>query len=426
MKIFPYHQIAAEILREELADLWQHFDGDSYLAEQASRVRLDLLRHTQALDGEHGRILDLGQRAAEALGVADVPVLIHQRQDGEDSAPRLCFMPDEIHLVVSPRILTALTDHQVCCVLAHEMAHHQLWTVEEGQFRTAEVVAAALAASSEQEVALRTERNVRQLTEIACDIASLAVVSKIEDFAGALAEFDELAEWSEQSSTSVDRGDERPWFRELDALIHADAPPPNRGGSHPSSAFRCWAAQQWLTDGSECLERLQWAVLGQFSLESLCLVRQRQLYDWTQAFLTRFTSPDWIRTESIRKHVELFQAGDASESDQPLAQLDQATETVNSVGGDIGWEALAEELSAITDEGTRDYFAYLTLDCITADRALEPFPLVWALDFWERIGWAGHVADVLGRELKVGKRKMKQLFKDREEILTTAPGRSGS
>jgi hypothetical protein len=390
MNICPYLDEVAALVEAEYREMWNEFGSEDYRLDQMNRVQLDLLRRTEALRGPYAtRILDLGQEVAEQLDVATVPFFLHQPQGSRTTVPRLCFQTDEVHLVVSPEELARLSDEQIRAVLAHEVTHYVLWTVENGRYRNAELLLAALAADSRLSTSLQTERNYRRFAELVCDRGALRVEPELETLATAMWELTPRDE--EQESPSLES-------------VTTGAGPPSQHGTHPSWAMRCWAAARWLDLAEKCEDDVRRAVVGQMSMDQLCLVDQRELRKWSHWILSRLTEPSWMQTPAVTGHVRLF-------FPDGVQQGEPAQDSIVSV------------LNEVEDDGIRDYLSYLTLDIATVDRNLEHYPVAWALEVWGSVDWSDHVRDVVGRELKMGKRQLQQMRRERAEILAEAAGK---
>lgn len=391
MQICPYLDEVAALVEAEYPEMWNELGSEDYQLEQANRVQLDLLRRTEALQGPYAtRILDLGQQVAEQLDVATDPFFLHQPQGSQSTVPRLCFQASEVHLVVSPEELARLSDEQIRAVLAHEVTHYSLWTVENGRYRNAELLLAALAADSRYSTSLITERNYRRFAELVCDRGSLRVEPALETLASAM--------WE------LTPRDEEQDFPPLETVATA-VDPPSGHGTHPSWAMRCWAAARWLELAEKCEDEVRRAVLGQMSMDQLCLVDQRELRTWSHWILSRLTEPSWMQTPAVTAHVKLFFPDGVQQEGEP------------------GRDSIVSALNEVDDDGIRDYLSYLTLDIATVDRNLERYPIAWALEVWDSVDWCDHVRDVVGRELKMGKRQLQQLQRERTEILAEAAGK---
>ncbi|MFP6676282.1 MAG: hypothetical protein VB878_14455 [Pirellulaceae bacterium] len=387
MAICPYIDQVVKLASADFPDLWRECDSPIFHSEQTERVRLDLLRRTETLDGsEAERITDLCRSVAANLEIDQVPIFVHQPQDGRPVIPRLCFVPDEIHLVVSPRQFAHCSNAELRIILGHEICHYWLWTTFNGQYRTTEMVLAALVGRGDRVVARETERRYRWLSELVCDRHSLQMESSLAEFSTAI--------------LKLQHPDQPLAPSDLDVAVTEDPLAPcSSTGTHPSTDMRRWAAARWLKSKAECEAEVLAAVCGEMTLERLCLIDQLDLEVWTAWLLNRLVEPTWMRTDRVMRHCKLF-----------FSDSSQASNDGSILG----------KLNEINDEGLRDYLAYLTLDILTVDRELEGYPLAWALEVWEEVTWTAHVQAVICKELKIGKRRMQQLHADRGQLLLEA------
>jgi hypothetical protein len=81
--------------------------------------------------------------------------------------------------------------------------------------------------------------------------------------------------------------------------------------------------------------------------------------------------------------------------------------------------SLAEDVRT-DDEPMQDYYCYVLLDFVTADRDLEELPLAAALSLTERLGWKDRFAEIARRELRLRKKQLEKIDAEKESLLAQA------
>ena len=68
----------------------------------------------------------------------------------------------------------------------------------------------------------------------------------------------------------------------------------------------------------------------------------------------------------------------------------------------------------------RDYYGYVLLDFVTADRDLEEFPLAAALALAEKLALKDRFIEIAKRELRLRKKQLETIDQDKENLLSQA------
>jgi hypothetical protein len=81
--------------------------------------------------------------------------------------------------------------------------------------------------------------------------------------------------------------------------------------------------------------------------------------------------------------------------------------------------SLAEDLHT-DDRPMQDYYCYVLLDFVTADRDLEELPLAAALVLAEKLGMKERFGEVAKRELRLRKKQLESIDQEKEKLLVKA------
>ncbi|MEZ6062625.1 MAG: M48 family metalloprotease [Planctomycetaceae bacterium] len=129
-----WHRALLEYLKNEEAELWDWFSSNKVVSEAAESVRLELLKSAYRIDRDSSPELYAAvDRVADRMSAA-MPVTLYQSQHASGLNASLAFLPDEVHIVFYGPIQETLADDELAALLAHELAHHELFSLDEGEF----------------------------------------------------------------------------------------------------------------------------------------------------------------------------------------------------------------------------------------------------------------------------------------------------
>jgi hypothetical protein len=83
--------------------------------------------------------------------------------------------------------------------------------------------------------------------------------------------------------------------------------------------------------------------------------------------------------------------------------------------------ALADDLRT-ADAAMQDYYCFVLLDFVTADRDLEELPLAAALGLSEKLGLRDRFAEIAQRELRLRKKQLEKIDDDKQRLLAAVGG----
>ena len=134
------------------------------------------------------------------------------------------------------------------------------------------------------------------------------------------------------------------------------------------------------------------------SLQRLDLLGQKRAAKLTRQFLQALLAPSWFRSEPVMAHASRFFAD---------FTIDAELVDFNSLKRDLDGG----------DASIRDYICYLMLDFITVDRDLGDPAISAAIVLARRIGTEKRFAELMQKELGLGKKAFAKIDRDAETIL---------
>jgi hypothetical protein len=387
----PYQRQIVGLLRSEEPELWRWHASVRQSSAHADAVRLELLKSTYRLDRTvHAAVYAQLDTVMARLGLT-VPATLYQAQSAAGGLnATLWFMPEEVHLVLHGPLLTTLAPVELTAVLAHELGHHLLWTMEDGAYAVADrVLEATIGQIQAEPVHHETARRWRLHTELFCDRVALLVTGEREVVVRTLVRI-------ETGAGEVDGAAYIAQARETLARGAAGG-----GTTHPDCFIRALAleVEGWAVDGQvdaaadDTIARLVGGPLDPLNAD---LLDQRRLVELTRAALAVVLSPVFMRSEAVLAHARLF-------FHDFVAPDGFATITLPAAGDNL-----------------REYLCHLLLGVALADRELGDPALAQALLVARGWTWEGQLLELMERELKRPRAELTTLAREAERLVAAA------
>ncbi len=387
----PYHEAMRAYLQEEEPEIWHWYASNQVRDEQAEAIRFDLLKSTYRVEREaQPELYAIAADVAGKLGL-DVPITIYQAQNPQGLNASLAYIPGEAHVVLHGSVASKLTDAEFRALLAHELSHFRLWRSWDGQYMIAEQILSALTHDPLADTPhFASARLFSLCNEVFSDRGSLLVAGDPLVVISMLLKVE----------TQLDEVSPESYLRQAEEVFgHAGAK--TEGLSHPEAFIRARAVKLWADRKPEADRKIEEMLEGRPALGNLDLLAQRKVAGLTRRLLDVLLSHRWMQTESVLAHARLF-----FEDYVPPADL-------------LEDPALAEDLRP-DDRATQDYYGYVLLDFVTADRDLEELPLAAALLLAEKLGLTDRFSEIAKRELRLRKKQLETIDADKEKLLAKA------
>ncbi|MBX2854647.1 MAG: M48 family metalloprotease [Rhodobacteraceae bacterium] len=402
-----YHVALANWLERREPTLWRRFASAEARTEAADGLRLEILKSSYRLDPEtHAGPYAMAQEIAEAMALT-APVLLYQAERGRLSLggrnAALFFEPDAAHIVFSGDALTALDDAERRFVIGHELAHHLLWSLEDGRFWTsARLLDAASHAPGRADSWAETARLEKLYTEVYADRFGL----------WAIGDLDPALSGQLKLATGLNDVSAAAFLAQAEEALAGGAAKGEGGGAegetHPETFIRAALLAEWAHDPTSAEARARALIQGSAPLQRLDILAQEHVAALTRWLLSEFITHPWTTREPIMSQARALSPDIAETLLAPR---------IDSEEGDI--DALRSAVSS-SHPTIKEYFAYLMLDFTAADHQLSDVMLAAALIFAEDFGLSNELKNVAAKELKTTKTKLAELERNAVAILARA------
>jgi hypothetical protein len=395
LKPLPYHEAIRDYLRTEEAEVWRWYASNKVRAEQAEAVRFELLKSTYRVDrASQPNLYTAAESVAEKLGLA-VPMTIYQAQNPVGLNASLAYVPDEAHIVLHGPVAAKLSESELGALLGHELSHLLLWRCADGEYLIVDQMLAALTNDAAAETPhFASARLWRLHNEIYCDRGALAAVGDPLVVVAMLLKV----------HTQLDEVNAESYLRQAEEIFSQ-----GRGHvrteelTHPEAFIRTRAVKLWADGDPEADAKIREMIEGRPVLADLDLLGQRRVGGLTRRLVDVLLSRPALQTESVLAHARLF-----FEDYVPPSDL-------------LEDPALADDLRT-ADAAMQDYYCFVLLDFVTADRDLEELPLAAALGLSEKLGLRDRFAEIAQRELRLRKKQLEKIDDDKQRLLAAVGG----
>jgi Zn-dependent protease with chaperone function len=391
LELLPYHVAVRDFLKHSETDLWQWFASQRLSSKAWDDVRFDLLKSAYRVSrDDQPELYVAAEEVAKKLG-ASVPITIYQAQNPQGHNASLAFTPGEVHVVLHGPLATELAPTELQAILAHELAHYLLWDRWEGEMQIAFDVLQALVTDSQAHPAhFATWRLYRLYTEVFCDRVALLLTKDLSTVVSALVKVE----------TAVNTINPQSFLRQADEIF-AREDAKTDGVTHPETYIRARALRLWSEHHPERDELIARMIEGNPSMDELDLLAQQRLVQSTRRLLEALFAHRWLCTDLMLAHAKLF--FDDFLPAEPIAIDSQ----------------LAPQLRN-AHRSVRDYFAFILLDFVAAERDLGEPLIAAVLTIAEQLEMKERLIELLRQELKLRKTQLDKIDDRKASILTEA------
>ena len=387
----PYHEAIREFLKSEEAEVWNWYASNKVREDQAEAVKFDLLKATYRIEREsQPEAYQAAEDVAERLSL-DIPITIYQAQNPQGLNASLAFLPDEGHIVLHGPVIQRLSNPELRALFGHELSHLLLWQGWGGEFLIVDQILAALTYDDRAQMPHYASARLFGLyNEIFCDRGSLVVADDPHIVVSMLVKV----------FTDLDSVDPASYIRQAEEIF-AKQTTRSDALSHPEAFIRAQAINLWHGGEEGIDETIAAMIEGPLILDELDLIAQRRVAGLTRRLIEALLQPAWLRSDSVLSHARMY--------------FDDF-ELADSITQD---DSLADDLRT-ADKPLRNYYCYVLLDFVTADRDLEEAPLAAALVLAEQLGLKEPFAEIARKELRLRKKQFDKIDKEKQGLLDRA------
>lgn len=368
--------------------MWKWFASARKRNEEADAVRLDLLKSTYRLEQESQPDLYKIVNGVRERMQLNCHVTLYQAQTSNALNAALAYLPGEAHIVLAGPLASVLSENELRAVLAHELAHFRMFDDVQGEYLIAADLLRSLGADPAASVAASESARLYSLwSEIFADRWAYQVSEDVTAAVAALIKIE----------TGLNEVSAESYLRQAEEIF-AKSVAKAEQISHPEPYIRARALRLWAEQGDDAHAEIERMIEGGLNLHRLDLLGQKRAAELTRRLVQTLLTPAWYRTEPVLAHAKQF---------FPDFVVDDVAASV---------ECLKAELDC-GDASLTDYCCFLMLDFVTVDRDLGDAALSAAIVLARRLGIDKRFAELVQKELTLGKKAFAKIDKNAESIL---------
>jgi hypothetical protein len=391
LELLPYQTRICDFLKRHDRDVWYWFAAGRKRATDAEELKFDLLKSTYRVDRDsQPDLYRMAEEVAQLLGLS-FPITIYQAQDPAGLNASLAYSPGEIHIVLHGPIAKKLSPIELRGIIGHELTHFLLWQGWDGDLLTAWEMLSALCNDSRAHPAhFASQRLLRLYIEIFCDRGSLFVTQDMLAVVSALV----------KTQTGVEEINPESYLRQADEILSRGSPK-SEALTHPEAFIRARAVRLWSDREPTANDMIAAMIESEMELQELDLLAQETVAGWTRRVIDLLLAHKWFQSDPVLAHARLY--------------FDDYTPPTDAL----------LDVMLVTDvqlktKSARDYFCFLLLDFVSADRDLDEPSLAAALQVAEQLGIKPRFIELARQELRLRKNQLERVDDSKEAILRDA------
>ncbi len=367
---------------------WDWFSSVKVKDEQLQEFKTNLLKNTYRLDKETNlELYEKVELAKEKLGLT-IDVTIYQAQNSTDNNAGISYLPNEAHIVLSGQIMKLLSGDELLSIIAHELSHVRLFTIENSDFEVTDRIISSIANDYRSEdVYIETARLFRLYMELYCDRGSLLVTENSNVVLSSLIKM----------NTGLDKVSVESYLKQTEEIFEKDKAHAEYQ-THPENYIRVRALKLWETEKDNSQKIISDMIEGEIQLNNLDIFKQTKMQDLTFSLIKLLLKPKWTRTTAVLSLAKQYK--NDFKTDDVIVIND---EYINSI--------------SVLSKSVKEYLAYVLLDFSLVDPTLEDVPIGFAFQIAEDLTLKEFFNEVVKKELKLGERKLTDLQKKAAKAL---------
>lgn len=380
-KPFDFHYRLRDHFKQQ-EKTWKWFSEVQVKNEQTEQLREELLKDTYRFDPlAEANIYKLLEEAKQKLGII-IPVTMYQSQSSQSTNAGILFIKNEAHLVLSGPIIKSLTEKELLALIAHELSHVLLYTIDNGDFEITSRIITAIGNDYRSEDAFNeTSRLFSLFTELYCDIGAYKVCGDAEAVISTLVKIE----------TGLDKISAESYIKQADEIL-CKRDKGSSGESHPESFMRAKAIDLYSKKAEASYEEISEMILGKLNLFNLNIFSRNEVHDLTRELIHLLMKPKWMQSELNKAHYQQYFKDFKTDSQVMLTP--EFKSKIQNVSNSL-----------------KDYFAYVMLDFALCDPDISEPASGFMLDLAEQMEIHEFLGKAFKKELILSDKKFNEFAK---------------
>ena len=364
-------------------NIWQFFSSYKIQENEYESFKTDILKNCYRLGRDlhpnYHQIID----EIKTVFQIDKEVILYQEQNNMHSNASVYYLNNEAHIILTGPLLQILSIDEIKVILAHELSHVLLYTLNEGDFQTTERIINAITDDMRSPSSyFETSRLYALYTELFCDYGSYLVCQNRDLVISTLVKV----------HTGLKNVFAQEYLEQINEIFEKDKSRTEQK-THPEMYFRAKSLELLCQDYEQGKKDLVRFIDGNPEVSELGIFSQKKWQLFTFEFIQIILLPIFMQSSLSKNLAKTY--------------FDNFN-LANSISFEN--KNLINEIEK-SSVSMKEYFCYILFDFTLIDKEIYEMALIWTLQLSEYFGLKEPFEKIVKKELRLSELRFKDLYK---------------
>lgn len=374
-------------------NIWHFFSSYKIQEEEYENFKTDILKNCYRLGKDlhqnYHQIID----EIKSVFQLEKEVILYQEQNNLQSNASVFYLNNEVHIVLTGSLLQVLNLEELKVILAHELSHVLLYTLDGGNYQTTERIINAITDDMRSPVSyFETSRLFALYTELFCDYGSYLVCNDRDLVISTLVKV----------HTGLENVFAEEYLEQINEIFEKENSRTEQK-IHPEMYFRAKSLELLCKDFEAGKKEIVNYIEGNPAVIELSIFSQKKWQKLSFEFIQIVLSPLFMQSPLTQNLAKSY--------------FDKFV-LINS--SELKYQDLVLEIEK-SSVSIKEYFCFILFDFTMVDKEIFEISLVWSLQLSEYFGLKDNFEKIVKKELKISELRFKDLYKKALKEYQTLP-----